>query len=303
MKPQFQHEANTSFALWLDQYLTCKGEAFSNHFDSLYYYEDERLPNYPEDDQNGYISYNSPYKQWVYNSDIEGAAIPTGVYVDTGDGVYNFCGRGQSGLIIDFDNGRVLFEGRHFGENYNKLNVEAEFAVKDVNIYLADDTEENIIIENKYDVNSRTAPEYLMGTGIKPYEKVSPAAFISMERSQNEPFAFGGEDLTTLNYRVIFFAEDLYQLDGIMSLCTDAYNLAVKNIGYNSHPFNEYGDLKTGYYSYSEEVRNSEVCQPLMFIEDTRSSKINDKLTRKINPGLYLGFVDFEMSQARYPRA
>ena len=86
------------------------------------------LPTYPEDDQNGYISYNSPYKQWVYNSDIEGAVIPTGVYVDTGDGVYNFCGRGQSGLMIDFDNGRVLFEGRHFGENYDKLNVEAEFS-------------------------------------------------------------------------------------------------------------------------------------------------------------------------------
>jgi len=302
MRPQFQHEANTSFALWLDNYLTCKGEAFSNHYSNLYYYQDELLPNYPED-YDGYISYNSPYKQWVYNSDIEGAIIPTGVYVETGDGIYNFCDRGQSGLIIDFDNGRVLFEGKHFGDNYDKLNVEAEFSVKDINIYLADDSEENIVIENKYNLNSRFTPDHLSQTGIKPYEKVSPAAFISMERSQNQPFAFGGEDLTTLNYRVIFFAEDLYQLDGIMSLCTDAYNLAVKNIGYNSHPFNEYGDLKTGYYSYSEEVRNSEVCQPLMFIEDTRSSKINDKLTRKINPGLYLGFVDFEMSQARYPRA
>lgn len=302
MKPQFQHEANTSFALWLDQYLTCKGEAFSNHFTSLYYYEDEALPIYPED-PNGYISYNSPYKQWVYNSDIKDAVVPSGVYIDAGDGVYNFCERGQSGLIIDFDNGRVLLEGKYFPNNYNELDIEAEFSVKDINIYLADDTEENIVIENKYNINSRTVPEHLMGEGVKPYEKMSPAAFISMEKSQNQPFAFGGEDLTTLNYRVVFFAEDLYQLDGIMSLCTDAYNLSIKNIGYDSHPFNEFGDLKTGYYSYSDQVNHSKKCGPLMFIEDTASSKINDKLTKKINPGLYLGFVDFDVSQARYPRS
>lgn len=302
MKPQFQHEANTSFALWLDQYLTCKGEAFSNHYADLYYHEDETMPMYPQD-ENGYISYNSPYKQWVYNSDINNAVIPTGVYINTGDGVYNFCNRGESGLMIDFDNGRILLEGKYFPNNYNQLEIEAEFSVKDINIYLADDTEENIIIENKYNINSRTIPEYLINTGVNPYEKVSPAAFISMERSQNQPFAFGGEDLTTLNYRVVFFAEDLYQLDGIMSLCTDSYNLSVRNIGYDSHPFNEFGDLKTGYYSYNEQVDASKNCKPLMFIEDTRSSKINDKLTKKINPGLYLGFVDFDVSQARFPRS
>jgi len=301
MKPRFQHEANTSFALWLDHYLLVRGEAFSNRQGDLYYTPDERLPMYPEDN-DGFISYNSEYKQWVYDSDVKDAEIPSGVYIDTGDGIYNFCERGQSGLMIDFDNGRVLLSGQYFPSNYNTLQINADFAVKDVNIYLADDTEENLVLEKKYNVNSRSTPNYGKGIGLPAYEQVAPAAFASMERSVNTPFAFGGEDLTHLYYRVVFFAQDLYQLDGVMSLCTDAYNAGIKNLGYDQHPFNEYGDLKTGYYNYREAVQNCDHPGAIMFIDDAKASKISDKLTRTTNPDLYLGFVDFEINQARFPR-
>ena len=142
MKPQFQHEANTSFALWLDHYLVCGAEAFSNKQGQLYYTPDERIPIYPED-QDGFISYNSEYKQWVYDSDASNADIPDGVFINTGDGAFNFCPRGQSGLSLDFENGRVLLSGSFFPDNYDSLEIECHFAVKDVNIYLADDTEEN----------------------------------------------------------------------------------------------------------------------------------------------------------------
>jgi hypothetical protein len=301
MKPQFHHEANTSFALWLDNYLTCGAEAFSNREGQLYYKPDDRMPQYPED-QNGFISYNSEYKQWVYNSDAQGAIIPSGVFIDTGDGNYNFCERGQSGLSFDFENGRILLSGAYFQENFDKLNIKCDFSVKDINIYLADDTEENLVIQNKYNVNSRTTPEYGKGEGLAPYQQVAPAAFISMESSYNTPYAFGGEDLTHLNYRVIFFAEDLYQLDGAISTTADSFNRGVCNLGYESYPFNEYGDLKTGHYSYSESVKNFKKPGPIMYIEDVRASKISDRLTKTINPDLYLGFVDFELTQARFPR-
>ena len=301
MKPQYQHEATTSFSLWLDSHLTNKLEAFSNRQGDLYYTPDERMPSYPDDPQ-GMISYNSEYKQWVCDSDAKGAQIPDGVFIDTGDGVYNFCERGESGLAIDFENGRALLSGAFFPTNYDTLNIKADFAVKDINIYLSDDTEENLVIQSKLDKNSRTTPEYGAGEGLAPYQKVAPAAFVSMESSKNHPFAFGGEDLTRLFYRVVLFAEDLYQLDGFMSACTDTYNLAIKNLGYDNHPLNEYGDLKTGHYSYSETVINSERKDPLMFIEDVSASKISDRLRKTTNPDLYLGFVDFEVSQARYPR-
>ena len=84
---------------------------------------DERLPMYPDDPVNGLISYNSEYKQWVYDSDADQAEIPTGVYIDTGDGNYNFCPRGESGLSLDFENGRVLLSGSYFPNNYSELNI------------------------------------------------------------------------------------------------------------------------------------------------------------------------------------
>ena len=301
MKPQFQHKATTSFALWLDHHLGYKAEAYSNKSGHLYYTPDERLPLYPDDPADGLIAYSSEYKQWVYDSDITGATIPTGVYIDTGAG-YSFVARGESGLRIDFDNGRVLLSGAFFPTNYNTLNITGEFAVKDINVYLTDDTEENLVLQNKYNVNSRTVPDYGKGTGIPPYEQVAPAVFISMENARNTPFAFGGEDLTHLNYRAVFFAENLYQLDGALSVSADTFNMGVTNIGYDDYPLDEYGDLKTGYFSYSETAKNCNVNNRLMFIEDAKASKISDRLSRATNPDLFLGFVDIELNQARFPR-
>ena len=443
MKPQFQHEATTSFALWLDHHLTYKAEAYSNKTGAFYYMPDSRLPQYPDDPVEGLISYNSEYKQWVYDSDAASAIIPSGVYIDTGDGNYNFCWRGESGLRLDFENGRVLLSGALFPTNYNTLNITGSFAVKDINIYLTDDTEENLVIQNKYNVNSRTTPAYGAGTGLAAYEQVAPAAFCSMERTFNSPFALGGEDLTHMYYRVVFFAENLYQLDGAMAVAADSFNMGVTNIGYNDYPLDEYGDLKSqplpsaicmptsptglmaaptatfagfpdmygsyplfndgqlingapawvrgegagatgiffyefddkGYwiatsnwnsgifpfgvpsgapvsdylfylasglfdadsrpwnltrdgadvpffsiadpfvpigkpfnecaleFSYSTTVKNCTTVPKLMFIDDVKSSKISDRLSKTTNPDLYLGFVDFEVNQARFPRS
>ena len=302
MKPQFQHEATTSFALWLDNYFVKKGEAFSNIQDGeLFYKEDLRIPSYPEDPL-GFVTYSSEYKQWVYNSDIPDSIIPDGVYIDSGDG-YRFVSRGQNGLSIDYDNGRVILSGIYYPETYDTLKIKTDFSVKDINVYLASDSEETIILENKYNTNSRAIPDYGKGTGIPPYEPVAPAAFISMERTNNRPFAFGGQDLTTLYFRVILFAENLYQLDGAMSLCADAYNLGVCNIGYEDYPLNEFGDTKDGYFSYQDTVSQCSIEPNLMFIENVNSSKINDRITSKTNPNLHLGYIDFEVGQTRFPRS
>ena len=41
MKPQFQHQVVTSFALWLDHIILSKGEAFQN-IQSSFYHQNER---------------------------------------------------------------------------------------------------------------------------------------------------------------------------------------------------------------------------------------------------------------------
>ena len=75
MIEQFQHKLTTSFILWFDNFLLKKGEAYSNTTGEFFYYADPRL-------DATYIAYGSPYKQWVTDSSIAGATIPTGVSID-----------------------------------------------------------------------------------------------------------------------------------------------------------------------------------------------------------------------------
>ncbi len=118
MKEQFQHKLTTSFFLWFDNFLLTKGEAFSNKTGQLYYYEDPRL-------DSRYLAYGSPYKQWVTDSSISGAVIPTGVSV-----VGSSTSGRNNGVVFDFENGRALFSGDN-----TSMTVTGEFAVKDFSVY------------------------------------------------------------------------------------------------------------------------------------------------------------------------
>ena len=51
------------------------------------------------------MTYSSPHKQWVFDESVEGAQIPSGIY-NNGE----FIERGDNGLILDFDDGRVILD-------------------------------------------------------------------------------------------------------------------------------------------------------------------------------------------------
>ena len=285
MKVQFGHEATTSFSLWFDHHLVSHGEAYSCKSESLYYLDDERLPN-------GFYRYSSPYKQWVSEDGIEDCGVPVDI---TGNGVSIERGDSDYGYYIDFENGGVVVTGALASPN---LDLSSSFAVKDFNIYNTNQTEESLIVENKYENNSRFSVHL---SGIAPYGQVTPAVFINNEYLENEGFAFGGEDKTTLDFKAVVFAENLYQLDGILSVFGDSARLAFPSIGFGEHPMNEYGDLKTGGYSYQDLIDSNK--DDLLFIERVVTSKISETIRNQISPLLYVGFIDFEVSKLRFPRA
>jgi hypothetical protein len=288
MKPQFQHQVITSFALWLDNAICCRGEAFQNIESTLYYQDDERLdPNY--------ISFASPHKQWLYDSSVNGAQIIDGITLDK-----YYIKKNSQGIQYDFENGRVLIPRTLANKS---SYVEALYAVKDFNIYITDQTEEELLIESKFDKNSRYDQDLF--EGIKPYDQVVPAIFLSYEYGRNMPFAFGGEDITQSNIRCVVFAENSYQLDGIFSILNDLNTTSISNIGYNEFPLNEFGGLKFGYYDYkdlAERYYNLYNTQSLLHIDKVTVSKLNDRVAKKSHPGLYIGFVDFEIRAHRFPR-
>ena len=285
MKPQYQHEVLTSFMLWFDNHLLTKGEAYSNKTGTLYYFDDSRLPD-------NYKVYASPYKQWVNDSSVTGSTNPI---IPTA-----FMGSGRNdGVIFDFENGRIIETGGNFGTS---STITGTFAVKDFNVYVSDETEEDLILESKFILNSRYNDSE---TGIKPYDKVIPAVFVNSENVQNVPYAFGGEDETRTSIKAVVLAENNYQLDGVLSIFADLTKSNITPIPFSGHPSTEYGDLKTDFTGagfYYTGVIDAYKNNIPYYIEDVTVSKLSEREKPQQLGDVKVGFIDFDLRQARFPR-
>jgi hypothetical protein len=279
MKEQFQHKLTTSFFLWFDNFLLNKGEAFSNKTGEFFYYDDPRI-------DSDYKAYGSPYKQWVTDSSITGATMPTGVYVGG-----SFSGRNDT-VVLDFENGRALLGGNNTG-----LAVTGEFAVKDFNVYMTNDTEEDLVVENKYVVNSRLPSGPY--TYIQPYDDVVPAVFISSSDASNTPFALGGMQDTKVNMKAVILAEDTYQLDGVLSIFMDSIDECITPIPMTGYPITELGDLKDNSYNYTS-VKDGYSGETKFYINGVTTSKLTDRDRKSLAHDLYIGFIDFDVQLYRY---
>jgi hypothetical protein len=292
MIPQFQHKSSTSLAMWMDSVLTHRGQAFSNRTGVFYPQTDDRL-------DPRYTPYASPYKQWVTDSSASGIHMPSGI---SGNG--GFIPRGESGLVLDFNNGRALFSGDG-SEDFN-YTLSGTFPVKDFNIYLTNQSEEDLIVESKFDNNNRFQS---IGSGIAPYKEATPAIFVSLHDSTIEPFAFGGLKKTNLFFRCTVFADNLYQLDGALSLFVDTYDEAFPEFHFADYPLTELGDIKDAPstvntsgagYNYDSLVSERKGESFLYYIENVHASKVSQSVSKKTHDGLFLGVIDFEVCKSRY---
>jgi len=300
MIPQFQHKSSTSLAIWMDYVLLHRGQAFSNKTGLFYAQTDTRL-------DPTYTPYASPYKQWVTDSSVSGVQIPTGISGSSSD-FGGFIPRGTSGLSLDFQNGRVMFTGDNALISGLDQTLSGSYSVKDFNLYLTNQTEEDLILENKFDSNNRFIP---MASGIAPYKEATPAIFISLQDATVQPFAFGGLNQSNLYFRCTVFADNLYQLDGALSLFTDTYNDVYPEFHFSDYPLNELGDIKdspsisntTGAgYRYGDLVTSRRGESFLYYIESVKTSKISQSISKKTHDGLFLGVIDFEVCKARYTK-
>tara|TARA_R100000008_G_scaffold74834_1_gene53774 strand:+ start:426 stop:1280 length:855 start_codon:yes stop_codon:yes gene_type:complete len=284
MKPLYQHGLLNSFYLWFDNFLLKKGEAYKNYTTDFYYYVDERVQDK--------VVFGSPYKQWVYDKNISAATINPTI---SGDGTAITAG--TSGLTYDFDNGRLLFDS-----NFNTgTNISGTYTVKNCNIYIANQTEETLITAGKYKTNSRYGRTL---SYVAPYDQATPAAFLSLGTTTNAPFAFGGQDNTITDITAVVFAENMYQLDGVLSIFADSAREVFGNIPFSGAPLDEYGGVKSSYpdgYNYSN-VASTNDGEKYM-INETRVSKVGDTADKQLPVDLFVGFVDFEIYKYRFPRS
>lgn len=283
--PQFIHNVTNSFTLWADHVLLSRGFAYTNVTGTLTKYTDDRLPD-------SYSAWGAPHKEWVLDSSITGAVIPSGFHVNG-----SFTPRGDD-FSLDFINGRVISSGIA-----SSAIVTGSYSVKDFNIYNSNQDEESLVIEV---CQNQLAPQNIIGTNIStpylsPYTQKVPAIFINTETQVNEPLALGGMDSSNVRFNMIVFAHDPYQLDGVLGLFADTGDESFKELPLEAAPINQWGDIKNGYYNYNELVAASGTNN--IFIDEARASKITDALRRGLKTELYIGIVDFKVAQYRQPRA
>ncbi len=280
MKNTFGITTLTSFHLWLENYIQQNGQAYINTTSRFYYQPDPSL--------YGYVAYAAPFKSFVCDSGVSGANI-----INTVSGDFGTLSVGQSGMTIDYNNGRVLFP-TSFGTG--KI-VSGSYAFKEINVYKANDTQEKIIFTNKYYLNSRFGRP---ATGLPPPNSfVTPAIFISTEQTENEQWAFGGLYNTKTNIALTILAETSSQLENCISLLSDAKDAYLPQLGNNTWPLNALGGLKSG-YNYN--VLKSQYGDPynLYAITDIQTSKVSD--STKIDESIFVGLADLTVEKVRMIR-
>lgn len=277
----------SSFVLWLDHEILTRGSAYTNYSSKLY-----RMPT----NINGYTTYSTPFAQLVNDFSINGANIPTGLYLNN-----TFVAVGQSGLVgINHSKGQAYFST---GLPSN-VTVSGNYAVKDVNVVMPNISDASVLFETKLGIRNKTNISANNYTGIGNAELTYPAIFVRNIGGNNVPFAFGGTDETTIEVELYIFADSQYLLDATKSIIKDRKYNYIPLISENNMPFNNIGTFKgnTG-YNYNNLTSGLVAAGSGLFIKDLVVTDFNRRglfqEAQSLTHDCYFAVADVKMCKAR----
>ena len=285
MKAQYDNDIMSSFYLWFDHTLLDKGEAFTNYGSNFYSVSSL---------YQGYNTYGSPFRQFVSDESIPNATIISGVYIDN-----SFTSRGSSEFTgINYGMGQTYFTSLQS----EGTTISGNYAVKDFNIYMTNEVEEKLLFETQFTIANRTDQT---PTVLPPNSKTYPSVFLKNMGSTNDPFAFGGTDMTVSDVRAIVMADSQFKLDAISSIFRDVARTNMSIIPQANQPYNILGDFKdhTSPYNYDNLVSAGAFDQ--VYIKEVSISKIGGisySQIANLNPNVFSALIDFELEHPRNPR-
>lgn len=296
MKAQFDHILSSSFYLWFDDKITREADAILDTggqvFDAVVRGGSDESMDVPLN----LDAYYCPDRQLVNN----GISEPSGVYVD---GVFFDQGAAPYELLIDHQEGRILTKSvSSGGPDLIDSTISGNFKRKELNVYITNETEEELLIQNDFvlgDIDGE--PTYLQQQaelGDKKY--TLPAAFISLNSSENEAWALGGVDDTRSVIRVVIITDSNYSLDATLSLFRDSARSCFALIDFENFPFGEFYHVKNFPYDYLDFSSKNKSDLGSAYIQKVVVSKLFDRSGTQIPQGLRVGFADFEVSSIRF---
>jgi len=299
MKVQFDHEFQSSLFLFLDNEFLYRGGGSGSPLsvNFAYYAETSDVPA-------GLGAFYCPQKQLV----ADGVpAAENQVYITNSskvvDGWYEQCNDASKLLIVDHYEGRVILDTGHYGSPLidTSMGVSGDFAQKDFNIYITNESEEQLFVENEFILASDQSTYFESISGLNLTRYLVPGVFISLNSSTNSPYGFGGEDDTKESPRLVCVADSNYGLDGILSLCRDLSQKSFPIVPFSEFPYGEFFHIKETGYAYTG-LKDSLSTGEHGYIETSTTSKLFDRSSNKIPKNLRIGFIDLEVSNIRYPR-
>lgn len=286
MKAQFDQKLISSFYLWFEnKLLDSSVAAYQTGVANSYQYIDAF------DVPAGFNAYQGQHRQLVAEYDV---SVPnSGIFVGG-----NFVSGGQANVYTDYNNGRIIFPA----SSGKSLSVTSVSTIKEVNTYLTNDNEEQILLESDFVVAGDSAPKLSKSTK-KLDEKTFylPACFILPANSENKEFSFGGEEETQARVRVMILTKDNFTMDAVLSAFRDRARSCVPIIDFDDFPYGAFFSLKSFPYRYSElsaqATQNS-------FIKKVIASRIHGSSAgEKQDKKFQIGFLDFDLSTYRFPRS
>lgn len=241
------------------------------------------LTQYSDPRRASYTVYGAPYSPWVYNSSISGVNVASGV-----SGA-SFIPRTQSGLSIDYQNGRVLFSGGVTG-----LSLTANVSIPEINVYEITIPEAQLIAKTNFGL----LPTLKSATGyLPPYSPVVSALFLRLIKRENEMACLGGGEWSDYNIRITAILQNSLHLTIVDDLLADLKNRTVPLL--STGVLNELGDLKNANWDYNSELNNP---SDYFYLEDSYVDFVeNDQFTAR-NPDLYIGVGTIKAKLFRFPR-
>ena len=178
--------------------------------------------------------------------------------------------------------------------------MSGSYSVKDFNVYLTNENEEELLFETQFDLRPKVSQT---PTGLASEKQTFPAVFIKNNGGTNEPFAFGGMDNTILNARMIALADSAFNLDAVCSILKDRAHHQIPVLTAGTLPFNALGGLKEDCFNYTGLVATGAASH--MYIANAYVSKVspNRQFYKNVNKDVFSAFIDFELEQPRYPRS
>ena len=283
MIPQYSHDVVTSVTMWLDSLLLVEGQAYVNVSGALYLQPVVAGQPY---------TYTSPYRSWVYDRCATGAVIPSGFNNASGQ----FLTR-ESGLVIDFVNGRVL-SPNNWGPQLN-----GSYARKEVNVYYSSDQEVQYVLEQVQNENKNLTYGLtgLVRPGMPQKMLAAPLVMLTNARGKNHPFALGGMDNSKNNVRAFVITDSNYLQEGVNSLIQDQAHTTIPFAPYSAWPLTTSGDLKAvSGWSYCRDIYDAIGCDGGLYMEGIIGYKISEKVNR--NTTFFISMCDIQLSKPRFTR-